>query len=89
MQGTNLPCSDRIRTNHEKICHTCHSINVTHTPTIQVFSDYFNADANVRSLFHQYEASENDRARYSLACQLDGKCPVNFRDDSAAVKESR
>jgi hypothetical protein len=32
------------------------------------------------SRMHQYEEHFNDRARYSLACVLDGSCPVNFRD---------
>jgi hypothetical protein len=30
--------------------------------------------------FHQYYENYNDRAYYSLACVLDGDCPVNFRD---------
>ncbi|CAM9431453.1 unnamed protein product [Ectocarpus sp. 4 AP-2014] len=46
----------------------------------QVFGDYETAPDVLRR-FHQYESSENDRARYSLACQLDGTCPVNFRDE--------
>jgi hypothetical protein len=29
---------------------------------------------------HQYEEHYNDRAHYSLACVLDGSCPVNFKD---------
>jgi hypothetical protein len=35
-------------------------------------------DYNVR--FSQYVYNQNDRATYSLACVLDGYCPVNFRD---------
>ncbi|GMH83814.1 hypothetical protein TL16_g09723 [Triparma laevis f. inornata] len=31
--------------------------------------------------FHQYEVNYNDRAYYSLACRLDGSCPVNFQDE--------
>eukprot|EP00903_Cladosiphon_okamuranus_P013614 g12679.t1 len=46
----------------------------------QVSGDYDTAPDVLRR-FHQYEVSENDRARYSLACQLDGTCPVNFRDE--------
>lgn len=49
----------------------------------QVFGDYEMAPDLLRR-FHQYEVSENDRARYSLACQLDGICPVNFRDEITA-----
>ena len=30
--------------------------------------------------FHQYEENFNDRAFYSLSCQLDGTCPVDFKD---------
>jgi hypothetical protein len=29
--------------------------------------------------FHQYERQYNDRALYSLACVLDGDCPVDFK----------
>lgn len=29
--------------------------------------------------FHQYERQYNDRAYYSLACVLDGDCPVDFK----------
>lgn len=46
----------------------------------QVSGDYETAPDVLRR-FHQYRTSENDRARYSLACQLDGTCPVNFRDE--------
>lgn len=33
--------------------------------------------------FHQYIKSFNDRALYSMACVLDGNCPVNFKDQVA------
>lgn len=46
----------------------------------QVFGDYETA-ADLLRRFNQHEFSENDRAYYSLACQLDGICPVNFRDE--------
>ena len=41
----------------------------------------FDTAPDVLRRFHQFESSENDRASYSLACQLDGTCPVNFRDE--------
>jgi hypothetical protein len=28
--------------------------------------------------FHQYEATYNDRAEYSLSCTIDGECPVDY-----------
>lgn len=46
----------------------------------QLSGDYETAPDVLRR-FRQYQTSENDRARYSLACQLDGTCPVNFRDE--------
>ena len=47
---------------------------------LQVYGD-FDTAPDVLRRFHQFETSENDRASYSLACQLDGTCPVNFRDE--------
>jgi len=45
----------------------------------QVFTEFKTAD-DWETRFHQYEINYNDRARYSLACTLDGSCPVNFKD---------
>ena len=33
-----------------------------------------------KTRFRQYISTVNDRALYSLACVIDGNCPVNFRD---------
>ena len=49
----------------------------------QVESEYFQAVGDWEKRFHQYEENYNDRSRYSTACVLDGKCPVNFRDQIA------
>jgi hypothetical protein len=43
-------------------------------------SESFHQEENWASLFHQYEEKYNDRAHYSLACLLDKKCPVNFKN---------
>ncbi|GMI11724.1 hypothetical protein TrVE_jg8603 [Triparma verrucosa] len=40
----------------------------------------FEMEADWDTRFHQYEVNYNDRAYYSLACRLDGSCPVNFMD---------
>ncbi|GMI25152.1 hypothetical protein TrRE_jg7627, partial [Triparma retinervis] len=45
----------------------------------QVFTEFQTAD-DWETRFHQYETNYNDRARFSLACTLDGTCPVNFKD---------
>lgn len=31
-----------------------------------------------RNMLHQYELKENDKSLYSLACVLDGACPIDF-----------
>jgi hypothetical protein len=52
-------------------------INSTFTPPQR--AEYDTAvDYKIR--FSQYVYNQNDRATYSLACVLDGYCPVNFRD---------
>lgn len=55
------------------------ALSVRATPLLQVFGEYQTAQ-DVFRRFHQFEMSSNDRAQYSLACQLDGTCPVNVRD---------
>jgi len=40
----------------------------------------FETAIDFRTRFSQYIRNVNDRASYSLACVLDGVCPVNFRD---------
>lgn len=45
----------------------------------QVFTE-FDTVHDWETRFHQYETNYNDRAMYSLACMLDGSCPVNFKD---------
>eukprot|EP01034_Spumella_vulgaris_P021395 gene21395-27425_t len=51
-------------------------IQSTFAPPVR--SDYETAiDYNTR--FSQYIRNHNDRASYSLACVLDGICPVNFK----------
>jgi len=45
----------------------------------QVYTE-FNMAPDWDTRFHQFEENYNDRAYYSLACQLDGSCPVNFKD---------
>ena len=40
----------------------------------------FNTAADYKTRFYQYINHYNDRATYSLACVLDGTCPVNFKD---------
>ena len=44
-----------------------------------VRSEYQTA-VNYKTRFRQYISNVNDRALYSLACVIDGTCPVNFRD---------
>jgi hypothetical protein len=44
-----------------------------------VRSEFETAD-DFRIRFSQYIRNVNDRASYSLACVLDGICPVNFKD---------
>lgn len=34
------------------------------------------------SRFHQYEERFGDRSEFSLACVVDGICPVNFKDQT-------
>lgn len=54
------------------------TLKSTYIPPMK--SGTFNQDENWATLFHQYEDTYNDRAYYSLACLLDRKCPVNFRN---------
>jgi hypothetical protein len=40
----------------------------------------FDTAADYKTRFSQYILNINDRASYSLACVIDGTCPVNFKD---------
>ena len=40
----------------------------------------YSTELDYKTRFMQYVRTHNDRASYSLACILDGDCPVNFRD---------
>jgi hypothetical protein len=53
------------------------SINSTFTPPQRA---EFETAWDYRIRFSQYIQNFNDRASYSLACVLDGVCPVNFKD---------
>jgi len=44
------------------------------------FMSEFNTSVDYKTRFRQYIRNFNDRAAYSLACVLDGTCPVNFED---------
>lgn len=44
------------------------------SPELHTASDF-------KTRFRQYIFNYNDRAYYSLACIIDGVCPVNFRDE--------
>jgi len=52
---------------------------VRSTDSIAVRSEYETAN-DYRTRFRQYVTNVNDRALYSLACVIDGVCPVNYRD---------
>jgi hypothetical protein len=45
----------------------------------QLNEKYKTAD-DYKMRFNQFIVNKNDRASYSLACVIDGICPVNFRD---------
>ena len=45
-----------------------------------IYSSEFQPADDWETRFHQYETNYNDKAYYSAACIIDGKCPVNFRD---------
>ncbi|CAM9732362.1 unnamed protein product, partial [Discosporangium mesarthrocarpum] len=53
------------------------SIGYTYHP--QVYSG-FEMEPDWQTRLHQYEEMPNDRATYSVACVVDGSCPVNFKD---------
>jgi hypothetical protein len=53
------------------------SIRSTFTPPVRA---EFKTASDYKTRFRQYIKNVNDRATYSLACVLDGSCPVNFRD---------
>ena len=40
----------------------------------------FDTASDYKTRFSQYILNINDRASYSLACVIDGTCPVNFKD---------
>lgn len=40
----------------------------------------FDTAPDYQTRYSQYINNYNDRATYSLACVLDGVCPVNFKD---------
>ena len=46
----------------------------------------FETEIDHKTRFMQYVRTHNDRASYSLACILDGVCPVNFQDQVNAGK---
>eukprot|EP01035_Chromulina_nebulosa_P020418 gene20418-26496_t len=52
-------------------------IQSTFRPPVR--SEYQTA-VDYKTRFRQYISNVNDRALYSLACVIDGNCPVNFRD---------
>ncbi len=52
-------------------------IRSTYTPPVR--SEYETAN-DYATRFMQYIQNYNDRATYSLACVLDGICPVNYKD---------
>lgn len=52
------------------------SINSTYAPPQR---SEFETALDYRIRFSQYVRNYNDRASYSLACVLDGVCPVNFK----------
>ena len=45
-----------------------------------IYSSEFQPADDWETRFHQYEITYNDKAYYSAACIIDGKCPVNFKD---------
>lgn len=51
----------------------------TRTYSPRVHSEHFHQSNDWQTRFHQYEEQYNDRARYSIACQIDGHCPVDFK----------
>ncbi len=53
------------------------SIQSTFAPPVR---SEFETAVDYGTRFSQYIRNHNDRATYSLACVLDGICPVNFRD---------
>ena len=57
-----------------------HPISLKSTYLPPVKSESFHQDKKWATIFHQYEEAYNDRAYYSLACLLDNKCPVNFKN---------
>ena len=52
-----------------------HSIGSTFIPPVR---SEFETKLDYKYRFMQYVRTYNDRASYSLACVLDGVCPVNF-----------
>ena len=54
-----------------------------------VASDDFRMANDWDSRFYQYVTKPNDRSRYSLACALDGECPVNFADQVSQYAEAK
>jgi hypothetical protein len=54
------------------------NLGTTFMPPIQAEGFQTSNDYKVR--FNQFINNNNDRASYSLACVIDGVCPVNFRD---------
>jgi hypothetical protein len=54
-----------------------------------VFSADFAMAGDWDSRFYQYVTKPNDRSKYSLACALDGECPVNFADQVSEYAEEK
>ena len=59
-----------------------HELRSTYMP--QRYVEGFEMADDFATRFHQFEENFNDRAFFSLACKLDGSCPVNFRDQILA-----
>jgi hypothetical protein len=53
------------------------TVSSTYTPPQR---SEFDTAVDYKTRFSQFIYNVNDRATYSLACVLDGICPVNFRD---------
>jgi len=49
-----------------------------------VVAEGFQTAGDYETRFWQYTQDFNDRATYSLACVIDGECPVNFKDQIRA-----
>lgn len=55
-------------------------IESTYVPPQRPLSSEFDTATDFQTRYSQYVYNYNDRASYSLACVLDGFCPVNFAE---------